>query len=435
MYPTLADFLRDIFGTFLPVKLYAILNILNTFGLMLALSFIAGSWILKKELIRLQQNGKLPVIKRTSWIGKPLDYSALAYNALAGFILGFKLGFLLTNFNEATANFGSMILSKQGNWWLGIIGAVAIAYWYYNDNKKQQLPEPKEVSTTLTPGEMIGEIVIRAAIGGLLGAKIFHLLEYWSDFMADPAGMFFSRSGLTFYGGLLLGAAAVIHWVVKNKMPFHVMADAVAPSLILAYGIGRLGCQLAGDGDWGIYNTAYVSEPTGKIVMASDSSIQKAFMEHEDYFVRNFGSIQAVPSASFKGPEFLPNWLFAYNYPHNVGSEGVLIENCQGEHCGVLPIPVFPTPLYEIIMCLSIFGFLWVVRKKFAAAGMLMAVYMIFNGAERFTIELIRVNSFYHFWGIKATQAEIIALVLVFSGILYYALLYQKSIKKTAIEA
>jgi prolipoprotein diacylglyceryltransferase len=60
---------------------------------------------------------------------------------------------------------------------------------------------------------------------------------------------------------------------------------------------------------------------------------------------------------------------------------------------------------------------------------------MIFNGAERFTIELIRVNSFYHFWGIKATQAEIIALVLVLSGILYFALLYKKSSQNKKIEA
>ncbi len=157
--------------------------------------------------------------------------------------------------------------------------------------------------------------------------------------------------------------------------PIHV-ADAFAPAMMIAYGLGRIGCQVAGDGDWGIVNT------------------------HPKPF------------------SWLPDWAWAYNYPHNVLSEGVHIPNCVGQYCAVLPEAVFPTPLYEIIASLLLFAFLWSIRKKIKTPGVLTAIYLIVNGVERFCIELIRVNTKYHFLGINPTQAELIAAFLVVSGVI-----------------
>lgn len=155
------------------------------------------------------------------------------------------------------------------------------------------------------------------------------------------------------------------------------MADAMAPTLILGYAVGRIGCQLAGDGDWGINNTA------------------------------------PKPAAL----SFLPDWMWAYKFPHNVINEGVEIPNCIGRHCYELPVAVFPTPFYEVLMCLFIFGVLWFLRKRITTAGLLFSIYLILNGIERFSIEQIRVNSQYHFFGISPTQAEIIAVLMVLTGI------------------
>jgi prolipoprotein diacylglyceryltransferase len=83
---------------------------------------------------------------------------------------------------------------------------------------------------------------------------------------------------------------------------------------------------------------------------------------------------------------------------------------------------VFPTPLYEIIACTLLFLILWALRKKMKAPGQLFGIYMIFNGAERFLIEKIRVNNTYDILGFHPTQAEIISTALIIGGTLMYTL-------------
>jgi phosphatidylglycerol:prolipoprotein diacylglycerol transferase len=87
------------------------------------------------------------------------------------------------------------------------------------------------------------EMVFAALIGGVVGAKLW--------FLAENGGPLFSGTGLTFYGGLLGGALAVCAWAKYKGQLDLVLADAVVPSLAAAYAIGRIGCQLAGDGDYG----------------------------------------------------------------------------------------------------------------------------------------------------------------------------------------
>jgi phosphatidylglycerol:prolipoprotein diacylglycerol transferase len=87
------------------------------------------------------------------------------------------------------------------------------------------------------------EMVFAALIGGIVGAKLW--------FLAENGGPLFSGTGLTFYGGLIGGALAVCAWAKYKGQLDLVLADAVVPSLAAAYAIGRIGCQLAGDGDYG----------------------------------------------------------------------------------------------------------------------------------------------------------------------------------------
>jgi prolipoprotein diacylglyceryltransferase len=151
-----------------------------------------------------------------------------------------------------------------------------------------------------------------------------------------------------------------------------------APGLILAYAVGRIGCQLAGDGCWGIVNTS--------------------------------------PKPGWLG--FLPNWMWSFKYPHNVIDEGLQILNCSSPHCHVLAAPVFPTPFYETLIGLLIFGILWSLRKKLRTPGFLFCLYLILNGIERFFIERIRINRVYDILGLHLTQAEGIAVLLVITGFL-----------------
>ena len=225
-----------------------------------------------------------------------------------------------------------------------------------------------------------------AAVSGIIGAKLFHNLENIGEFMADPIGQLMAFSGLTFYGGLIAGAFAVIWYGRKYNIKPLNLADAAAPGLMLAYGVGRIGCQLSGDGDWGVTNLA--TKP--------------------DWIA------------------ILPDWMWSFTYPHNVINEGIPIEGCMGRYCMELANPVWPTAFYEVVMATLIFSFLWAMRKRIKVAGVLFFVYLSLNGVERFFIEKIRVNTKYDILG-GITQAEIISASLVLIGLLVVFLLYKKS--------
>ena len=102
---------------------------------------------------------------------------------------------------------------------------------------------------------------------------------------------------------------------------------------------------------------------------------------------------------------------------------------CPGnEYCKALPIPVFPTPIYETIIGLALFFFLWSIRKKLKIPGQLFAVYLVVNGLERFFIEKIRVNT--KIPHTNMTQAELIAFLLIVGGTIYYFWLRRNQNKK-----
>ncbi len=143
--------------------------------------------------------------------------------------------------------------------------------------------------------------------------------------------------------------------------------------------------------------------------------------QHEEHVYRHFERNEAIPHASFKAFGGLPLWLFAYNYPKNVNHVGEPLANCTGEYCNVLPIPVFPTPVYEFLMCSIIFVILWNLRKRFDTPLSMFSIYLMLNGIERFFIEQIRVNSTYDWGFMHPTQAEIIAVLMFICGVVLFS--------------
>jgi prolipoprotein diacylglyceryltransferase len=155
------------------------------------------------------------------------------------------------------------------------------------------------------------------------------------------------------------------------------LTDATLPGLMLAYGIGRIGCQVSGDGDWGIPNDA--------------------------------------PKPEWLG--FLPDWMWSYNYPTNV--LGVDLKQDFAENGYVsLTGYAWPTPFYETVMAFCIFAFLWSMRKRWKVPGQLAAWYLLLSGIERLLIEQIRVNNEYLIFGFGITQAEIISSILIVLGLI-----------------
>jgi prolipoprotein diacylglyceryltransferase len=124
-----------------------------------------------------------------------------------------------------------------------------------------------------------------------------------------------------------------------------------------------------------------------------------------------------VPRRQVKAFSFIPIWMVAYNYPQNVNNDGIIIPGNNEDHNRMLPLPVFPTPFYETVICTLLFILIWIFRKRIKIAGTVTGIYFIVNGLERFVVEKIRVNNQYHFLGINPSQAEIISFCLILFGL------------------
>jgi len=369
MYPNLYYAFKDLFG----IELSG-LKLINSFGFFVALCFIISAWALTLELRRKQQQGLFSYTEEKIVIGAPASMMDLILNFLLGFVFGYKIIGAFT-IPDALNDPQAFILSSKGNLWLGILVGLFFAGLKWYEKHKQQLEKPEERMVRIWPHDRVGDLLIYAAGFGFLGAKIFHNLENWNDFAKDPIGALLSFSGLTFYGGLICAGAAIMLYARKIKLPIVHLVDAFAPILMLGYAIGRIGCQVSGDGDWGI------------------------------------------PNLNPKPLSWLPDWLWAYQYPHNVVGEGMPIPGCTGPYCNQLVPAVYPTALYEVILCSLIFVLLWSIRKKIKIPGQLFGIYLMFNGMERFLIESIRVNTKYESLPFQPTQAQIISVILLIVGL------------------
>lgn len=216
--------------------------------------------------------------------------------------------------------------------------------------------------------EIAWEAVWYAAIGGVIGARLYYMILTWPQTVADPWGALTSRGGLVWYGGFI-GATLLIYWRLRRaRLPVARVADAAAPALAVGYAIGRLGCLLVGD-DYG--------RPT-------DLPWGIAFPNG------------APPSTAENLRE-----LFGVAIPPGVPGNAVLA--------------VHPTQIYEIIMSLMIFAIIWRLRHRLHVPGALFSIYIALAGVERFIVEFFRAKDD-RFFGML-TMAQLISLALVAAGI------------------
>jgi phosphatidylglycerol:prolipoprotein diacylglycerol transferase len=206
--------------------------------------------------------------------------------------------------------------------------------------------------------QLAGTVVMSAALGGLIGARLLFIFEEREQFTREPMALLLSGSGFSWFGGLFAGGVAAAWSVRKYRLPSRQAADICAPALALAYGIGRIGCFLAGDGTW--------------------------------------GKVSDVPWAmSF--PDAIAGWA------HPLTGE----RYAPG-------VKVHPTQLYELVQSLIVFAILWLVRKKPHQPGAVFYLYMILAGSMRFLVEFWRVNPII---GVGLTEYQWISAAMVVIGL------------------
>jgi phosphatidylglycerol---prolipoprotein diacylglyceryl transferase len=245
--------------------------------------------------------------------------------------------------------------------------------------------------------DLVGDWVFICALFGVAGSSFFNFLENptsYDNFWQDPAGTLFS--GLSVFGGMICAGLALLVYNKVKKIHIPHSFDCIAYSFVLALGIGRLGCHVSGDGDWGIPNT----QPK---------------------------------------PAYLPQIVWANNYEHNIANDGVYMQGCTEEHCMVLPQPVYPTSIYEFLECTAIFLILHGLRRRWTTRpGLLFLACWFMLGIQRYTIEQIRSISdrqLYHLAGHGFKQAELISIALVIIGAVGFWLLnnYYKRQEQLAV--
>jgi phosphatidylglycerol---prolipoprotein diacylglyceryl transferase len=188
-----------------------------------------------------------------------------------------------------------------------------------------------------------------AGLAGIVGARLYHVMESPAEFFADPWPLLISRFGFAWFGGFLGGFAALLILARYERIPALVMFDACSPAAAVGYAIGRIGCLLSGDGDYGI-------------------------------------------------PTTLP---WGMSFPN-----GVVPTNDR-----VHPTPLYEFFVWMLIAyVLWLLGKRVLKQKR--SAGLVFSAYLILTGIARFLVEMIRLNP-RSFFGMSNAQAASAASILL----------------------
>lgn len=201
-----------------------------------------------------------------------------------------------------------------------------------------------------------------AGIAGLVGARLYHVLEDPHELLAHPGELLLSRFGFAWFGGFLGGLLALILLARRMKIPLLLFLDICSPAACVGYAIGRIGCLLSGDGDYG--------KPT------------------------------------------LWPWPWGLSLPNGVVPT---TETCV-KWGWPADCRVYPTPIYEFVIWMAIAAFLWWVGTKSQQGrkppGAIFVGYLVLTGVARFSIEFIRINP-RSFFGLSNAQTASVASILI----------------------
>jgi phosphatidylglycerol:prolipoprotein diacylglycerol transferase len=214
--------------------------------------------------------------------------------------------------------------------------------------------------------EFASALVIWAALSGLIGGRVYDILDNLHAYRAEPASMIFSGSGFVWYGGLIGGMLGSYLVARYYKVPALEMADIAAPAAAIGQALGRVGCFLSGDGDWGIPTRLPVGVAFTHAIVGWNAQ-----------------TVLTVDRAGNLVSGFYPG------------------------------VRVHPAMLYETGLYTLVFLVLWSLREKIKVRGQIFYLYLMLAGASRFAVEFVRITPRV-LWGLS--EAQLIAIVMMVTG-------------------
>lgn len=190
-------------------------------------------------------------------------------------------------------------------------------------------------------GERAQSLALWGVAGGMIGARLFHVVDRWDLYAAEPLrALNFAEGGLAVYGGLVGGVLGGLAYALRSGLPAWRLADAAAPGMIFGQAVGRLACIPNGDAA---------------------------------------GSPASVP------------WAFIYVNPTSMAAPDIL------------GVPTHPYAVYELLFNLAVLGLLWWLRGVLKVEGLLFLTYVGVYAVGRFLLTFYRTERVW-FWGLQEAQ-------------------------------
>lgn len=230
---------------------------------------------------------------------------------------------------------------------LFFVGAVAAGVWLGLRECRRKGINVEQAQT----------LAVWAVVGGMIGARLFHVIDRWELYAANPlSALNLAQGGLAVEGGLVGGFLAGLIYAVRTRLPIRLLADAAAPGMIFGQALGRFACIPNGDA---------------------------------------YGAPANVP------------WAFIYTNPHAF---------LPAEFLGV---PTHPYPVYEMLFDFAVLAVIWRLRRVLSSEGSLFLAYVVIYGLGRFLLTYYCLEKVW-FWDLQEAQViAAVAVVIALPGLIW----------------